>query len=181
MPSHFESFVKGDLVIGYSHYYHQNKSFTQKQWEKICLDTLEVVIHCDKKKIVLAYEYDSPLEALPSIYGGFNHKPKPPEVDNDTIRFNGWKDEGHETFAIERECPIFQPWSDKQYFSACKTAQKPYDLAVGLVLLVAAGHAPKTIEISSDGDWEGDWAEIRKAYKEIFGKEAARLLVEQTA
>jgi hypothetical protein len=159
--------------MGYTHYYYQNKSFTQKQWEKICLDTLKVVIHCDKKKIVLAYEYDSPVDPLPSIFGGFNHKPKCPEVSNDIIRFNGWKDEGHETFIIERKCPKAQPWiQSKQYFGFCKTAYKPYDIAVGLVLLVVASHAPKTIEVSSDGDWDGDWAEIRKAYKEIFGKEA---------
>lgn len=149
---------KGDLVIGYTHYYYQNKSFTQKQWEKISLDALDALAYCEKKKIVLAYEYDGP---------------KAPEVSNDMIRFNGWKDEGHETFIIERKCPKAQPWIEsKQYFGFCKTAYKPYDLAVGLVLLVAASHAPKTIEVSSDGDWDGDWAEIRKAYKEIFGKEA---------
>lgn len=158
VPSHFEPFVKGDLVIGYTHYYYQNKSFTQKQWEKISLDALDALAYCEKKKIVLAYEYDGP---------------KVPEVSNDLIRFNGWKDEGHETFIIERKCPKAQPWIEsKQYFGFCKTAYKPYDLAVGLVLLVAASHAPKTIEVSSDGDWDGDWAEIRKAYKEIFGNEA---------
>jgi len=118
---------------------------------------------CEKRKITLAYEYDA----------AENGKPKPPEVSDDQIRFNGLKDEGHETFTFHKKMPKPQPWIEtKECFNFCKTAGKPYDLAVGLSLLAAHKHAPNTIKISSDGDWDGDWAEIRKAYKEIFGKEA---------
>ena len=132
-----------------------------KQWEKVCLETFQILDHCAGKRITLAWEYDSP------EVGG---KPKPPEVSPDMIRFNGWKDEGHETFLVTREMP---DWSiDKSSsFDFCKTARKPYDLAVCLVLLSMSRHAPKSFKVSSDGDWDGDWTEARDVYSKLFGVE----------
>jgi hypothetical protein len=141
--------------MGYTHYQYQKNNFTQKQWEKICLDFLKIEDYCEKNKIALAYECDIP---------------QPPKVDDELIRFNGVGNEGHETFILHKKKPAPQPWMDsKEYFSFCKTAHKPYDMAVGLVLLCAAKHAPKTISISSDGDWDHDWAGIRREYEKIFG------------
>jgi hypothetical protein len=54
-------------------------------------------------------------------------------------------------------------------FDFCKTARKPYDLAVCLVYMILKRHAPKSVKISSDGDWEQEWVEARKVYKELFG------------
>lgn len=148
--------------MGYSHYYYQIQSFTQKQWEKVCWDAFKVVEHCEKNDIHLAFECDVP---------------KPPEISNDKIRFNGVGNEGHETFMIQRVKPKnhFNCGND-YYFNFCKTARKPYDLAVGLMLLVANKHASDVIRISSDGDWEVDWEEIRHAYKSLFDEEAERRL-----
>jgi hypothetical protein len=89
------------------------------------------------------------------------------------IRFNGWGDNGHETFLITREMSdysIRDPESGES-FDFCKTARKPYDVAVCLVLLSIARHAPKSFSISSDGDWDVEWSEARKIYKELFGVE----------
>lgn len=122
---------------------------------------IEIFGVCEKREITLAYEYDA----------AENGKPKPPEVSDDQIRFNGWKDEGHETFCFQKKMPKPQPWIEtKEFFDFCKTARKPYDLAVGLSLLAAHKHAPNTIKISSDGDWDEEWVYIRRAYEEIFGK-----------
>lgn len=97
--------------------------------------------------------------------------PKPPEVTGDLIRFNGWKDEGHETFMVTREKPDNGPSWDKDTssFDFCKTARKPYDLAVCLVLLSMHRHAPDSVNVSSDGDWDHEWSEARKVYKDLFG------------
>jgi hypothetical protein len=158
--------------MGYTHYIYRKTDFTVKQWEKICLETLDIIVkHCDRKKIVLAREYDAPVEAQPSLWGGSKMLPTPPEVTPDHIRFNGWKDEGHETFIITRERPDNPPYDSgaKEFFDFCKTARKPYDLAVCLVMLSMKRHAPKSVRIASDGDWDMEWVEARKVYKELFG------------
>jgi hypothetical protein len=30
-------------------------------------------------------------------------------------------------------------------------------------------HAPESVSVSSDGDWDGEWTEARKVYKKLFG------------
>lgn len=62
-----------------------------------------------------------------------------PEVSERFIRFNGKGDDGHETF-------IFKP-NDHGF---CKTARKPYDLAVCEALLVLNAYIPN-MQLSSDG------------------------------
>lgn len=162
--------------MGYTHYWYRKKSFTQKQWEKVCMGVLDVIALCDKTctrikgKILLAWEYDSQMEEQPTLFGGQKFLPKPPQVDNDTIRFNGWRDEGHETFMVTRELSPDDSPRD-EVFDFCKTNRKPYDLAVMLCLLVMAD--TKAVRISSDGSWEDEWVPAREAYKKLFGKEPA--------
>lgn len=129
-----------------------------KQWEKVCLEAFQILDHCAGKKIDLVWDYDIA---------------RPPAATPDLIRFNGWKDEGHETFLVTREMPEIPDWSsDKSSsFDFCKTARKPYDLAVCLVLLSMKRHAPKSVKVSSDGGWDVEWTEARKAYKSLFGVE----------
>jgi len=144
--------------VGYTHYYYQSKNLTQKQWEKVCLETFQILDYCKAKKIKLAFECDIP---------------KPPEVSDEMIRFNGVNDEGHETFIFFKKKPEEQIHSDKsRYFYFCKTARKPYDLAVCLVLLSLANHSPKSVELGSDGEWDGEWTDARRVYKELFGVES---------
>lgn len=165
--------------MGYTHYWYRKKSFTQKQWEKVCMRVLDVIALCDKTiykvhgKILLAWEYDSELEPQPTFFGGPKMLPKPPQVDNEFVRFNGWKDNGHETFLVSREMPDVPEWqSDKsRSFDFCKTNRKPYDLAVMLCLLIMADAAPKTFRVASDGDWDSEWVPAREAYKKLFGEE----------
>lgn len=146
--------------MGYTQYYYQKKNLTQKQWEKVCMETFSILDYCSKNNIELAYEYDE--------------SEQPPKVDNEMIRFNGVGNEGHETFIMFKKKPE-SSWNkeSKDYFYFCKTARKPYDLAVCLVLLSLAQNAPKAVELSSDGDWEVEWAEARKVYKELFGTDVA--------
>lgn len=147
--------------MGYTHYLYRKSSFTDKQWENVCLETFQILDHCKSKGIVLAREYDSP-------------KSGNPEVTPDHIRFNGWKDEGHETLLVTKERPPLPSWDAKakESFDFCKTARKPYDLAVCLVLLSMKRHAPKSVRIASDGEWDHEWTEARGVYRELFGAEA---------
>jgi len=129
------------MPLGYTHYYYQNKSFTQKQWEDIAVDTMKALEFCEN----LGIQFVS-------------------EVSDTTIQFNGIGNEGHETFGFTKEKPGY----DNEFFEFCKTARKPYDLAVGLVLLITKNHAPNSIKISSDGGWDDDWMQIRTSYNAIF-------------
>lgn len=78
--------------------------------------------------------------------------------------FNGdaSKGEDHETFAFE---------IGHKGFHFCKTARKPYDLAVCLCLLAIKFHLKET-KISSDGN-SREWIPIFEIYKEIFPEREA--------
>lgn len=145
--------------MGYTHYWNRKGDFTTEQWNKIREDFLTVSKHCDRNKIPLAEEYDVPM-------------PSRPVCNSTTIKFNGCREDGHETFFMTRKKPEPQPWESAGSFDFCKTARKPYDLAVCLTLLVCVHHAPDSIKVGSDGDWDGDWLESRQAFKAIFGIEA---------
>ena len=145
--------------MGYTHYYYQKKSFTPKQWVSLSKDARTIIAACDTLGIALRREFDDP---------------RLPLVDASQIRFNGEREQGHETFFLDKDKPANSSWraDEPEYFAFCKTARKPYDLAVCLVLLAAIGRAPKTIRIESDGEWDPDWAAARKVYRTIFCQDA---------
>lgn len=70
-------------------------------------------------------------------------------VSNEIVYFNGIGEEAHETFGLER--------LGVKDFDFCKTAEKPYDLAVCSALIIAAHHFGDDIKVSSDGDIEDEW------------------------
>lgn len=64
----------------------------------------------------------------------------------------------HETFKIER---IYQPYENEnsyqsKYFNFCKTAYKPYDIAVTACLIALKHYLKSDVLINSDGDLN-DW------------------------
>lgn len=94
----------------------------------------------------LAWEYDEPT--------------RPPQLDGDCVRFNGASDDpeadlGHETFRVPRvfDSDYKQPNERGLMFDCCKTARKPYDLAV-VACLTALKYRVPEVELSSDGDLE---------------------------
>lgn len=151
--------------MGFTHYWNRKDDFTKDQWARIREDVLTIIVkHCDKNHIPLAEEYNAPM---------LKCGPTPPVVNGSEVRFNGWREEGHETFVMTRNKPEPQPWEKgTESFEFCKTARKPYDLAVCLTLLSCARHAPDSIRLGSDGEWGSDWAEARRVFKELFGVEA---------
>jgi len=99
--------------MGYTNYWHQHNDFTDEQWKSI------------------KEEYDYIKEVCKDII-----------VDETTktneIVFNGIGEQSHETFVLK---PETRTYNDKRryegediYFHFCKTAMKPYDLAVWYML-----------------------------------------------
>ena len=68
----------------------------------------------------------------------------------------------HESFIFDRvqEVPDWKkPQEDGRYFEFCKTAYKPYDIAVTAALIVVKHYCPE-VSIHSDGSNE-DWEDAR--------------------
>ena len=70
---------------------------------------------------------------------------------------------------------------DSHYFDFCKTNYKPYDAVVTAILIRAKSIYGSCVEISSDGDWEGNpnfpdgygsWENGRELYERVFGEVA---------
>ena len=121
----------GVLIMGYTNYWHQYNDFTDKEWKSI----LE--------------EYDYIKEVCEDII-----KDEGDDFDRDThIIFNGIGDDAHETFFLSKEAKPFN--FKKEYegqdtsFYFCKTAMKPYDIAVWYMLTQIQRICP-SVSISRD-------------------------------
>jgi hypothetical protein len=138
--------------MGYTHYWYQKRDFTREEWKQIAVTSRAV-------SLISTHGADSP----PITIRGWDGTGKA-QFTNDEITFNGDRDnaEDHETFRLNRVMPDLttQPWrveaGKTDYFASCKTAQKPYDILVCAVLLIAKHVAPTAIDYSSDGDKE-EW------------------------
>ena len=111
--------------MGYTHYW-KNMKFSRKGWKQLSTLT-EAVIKNLPENVKVAFEEDE--------------TDKPVEISDKLIRFNGIGEQGHETFWLENK---------RSDFSFCKTARKPYDLAVCSVLILASLLCEDG-SISSDG------------------------------
>ena len=106
----------------------------------------------------------------PDLLEGIETWGNPPIVDFNQIRFNGLKDRC-ETFILDRESYARNYENAASYpygFSFCKTRQRPYDLAVCAVLIIANNHAPDGWAIGSDGD-VSDWFAALETVKAALG------------
>jgi hypothetical protein len=138
--------------MGYTHYFTQKRDFSDEEWDEICNIVKKVL---DSDLCPIRFECDSE---------------EPPLVDNSQIRFNGIEGDGHETFRITHEMPEEMPFIGT--FRCCKTARKGYDLIVCLALLAVHNVAPDAVEISSDGEWDGEWDDSKAIYQTMFSVES---------
>src|SRR3981189_1537026 len=78
-----------------------------------------------------------------------------PEIPRGPIRLNGPAVAGfdHQTFLID-PTPLADLEERGFVVGFCKTARKPYDIAVTSILLRARHLAPHAFVIASDGDWK---------------------------
>jgi hypothetical protein len=122
-----------DIHLGYTHYFPQQRAFTDSEWQAITKFANSLFEH--KKDLVADGRGDLDTEPL---------------VNDEYISFNGIEDLSYETFSISK-------LHDTEY-NFCKTNQKPYDVVVTALLTHIKKVAPDALSISSDGD-EADWAE----------------------
>jgi hypothetical protein len=134
--------------MGYTHYWKCTDEPTTEQWVELVEHTRKVFKLCKERGIVLAHEYDEP-DSVPIA----NHR---------EIFFNGEGDDGHKTFVLEPA---------KIEFAFCKTAQKPYDIAV-VAILHLADKFIHGFSWSSDGDPEDHKDGISLANEAIDEKDA---------
>ena len=121
--------------MGYTHYWRQYDGFNSDKWDTLVQHSLHL-------------QAASPV-TLADV-----------EMSDFQISFNGVSPQNHETFTLDRAMPppnLTDRLPEKDhFFSFCKTAQKPYDLMVMCVLLVANALEPDVITYATDGA-ESDW------------------------
>jgi len=116
--------------MGYTHYWSSDRDMTADEWKAITVAARKILAHeQDNNGIALSEDYDNN---------------RTPVVDGTEIRFNGYGDEGHETFVLTRLATDFE---------FCKTACKPYDAAV-VAVLIAARQYCSAFSWRSDGNGE---------------------------
>lgn len=118
--------AEGQGNIGYTHYYTPNKNVDAATWSRFVGLAREVFAKTEARGI--------------KICGPMGEGP--PIAEGDRVSFNGTDegDLGHESCVIERG----GAWT------FCKTAQKPYDIAV--VALLSIGETLGVLTARSDGD-----------------------------
>jgi len=126
--------------MGYTHYWRNPSGFPAATWKRITKDV----------RLVLA--------KLPKDCKIDDQNGGVPIINDEMIWFNGVGDGEYETFHLA---------AGAQTFEFCKTAMKPYDLAVTAVLLIAKHHH-KAFDVSSDGKPE-EWAPAKKLVKKVLG------------
>ncbi len=121
--------------MGYTNYWHQEKDFTTDEWDKIFT------------------EYRYLLEIMPSIIiDERKNKIKIYGVLNEII-FNGNPKDGgdHETFILSRYARKKPDYEGQDItFNFCKTAEKPYDVAVWHLLYFAYNESNAITQIKRD-------------------------------
>jgi len=98
-----------------------------------------------------------------------------PIVGIEVIAFNGVRscngDCSYESFDLPRVAEFSQrqePDELGRFLAFCKTAYRPYDLAVQVCLVIAAHHLEAAIVVSSDGSME-DWQDAIALCQQLLG------------
>ena len=135
--------------MGYTHYWRQLRDFTDTEWQELM--RLTKLITASRGRDIILSEFN---------------------INNEEIRFNGYGEEGHETFLITKKKRAKADYEEQEAydrqgaFEFCKTAHKPYDKYVVAVLCALYNMEVKDwplgdgkiMSISSDGNTE-DWTE----------------------
>ena len=144
--------------MGYTHYW-KNLRFDDNGWETVRGFSAKVFAEMANRGVQLVNDSFSDEAAVP------------PYIGDDMIRFNGIGRDSHETFHLEKT------GSD---FEFCKTAQKPYDLAVSAILIYASSVSlDGTISSDGigekylDGEWHDAWTFARLIDSNLGGNRNA--------
>lgn len=130
--------------MGYTHYWTQQRDFDGDEFAEISADVLVVLADAAQR-----YEI--------AICDGAATPHTQPEATADLLAFNGTDvgDQGHEGFVLLRERAQKNLPPERFGWDFCKTARKPYDIAVTAVLCYL-GTVVESHAVSSDGSGR-DW------------------------
>jgi hypothetical protein len=145
--THLTNFIKGHFIMGYTHYFNLVDNFEPSKQQVAQAVTLVNALLSN-----LPQHSDSAgghFTDVPLIVHGEDDFSLP-IVDTNVILFNGVGEFAHETFYFE-----LSNRSDHG-FQFCKTARKPYDLAVISTLTILKYVFGDGLSIQSDGDAD-DW------------------------
>ena len=97
--------------MGYTNYWRQSEDFTELEWDIL-------------------------MQFYRGLKNTFNFKDE--TYKGDEIQFNGLDGQDHETFVLKRYVPKTKNYEGHDLtFNFCKTAQKPYDQVVWMLLCYA--------------------------------------------
>jgi len=158
--------------MGYTHYWGlKNSTISQKNFNKVVKDLRKIEKYFSDNTIfsesggTFYSDREIPTELFNGngtnkgvYYSGYEINGK---FECESFMFNGdnSEDYDHETMSLH---------SGDNDWQFCKTARKPYDLAVCLILLSLKYHARST-DITSDGDNE-DWSHAFRLWDKIFSR-----------
>ena len=120
--------------MGYTHYWYTRKEIPADKWDAFTNDCKKLLDSDAAEGIVWSRK--------DKIF---------PYITDEYCTFDGIGSKGHETFSMSRNRGRRE--SDGERFDCCKTAQKPYDVYVVDVLILAEKHFGDLIRVSSDGHW----------------------------
>lgn len=151
--------------MGYTHYWYRPQEIEIQAMHDILTD-FDKVLPSIKKAMAHCNEEDGG-----GTLAGGDGKGRP-VMTHDEVCFNGRAGNAHETFSFPRVMQLRRSDSMSQdegrHFEFCKTAQKPYDIAVTAFLIIAKKHLGKKIKVSSDGNTV-DWLEARSICQTALG------------
>jgi hypothetical protein len=123
--------------MGYTHYFRRLTGENALAFSLFSRDCWRLFSQCEAQGIALA----GPL-------GDGD-----PQITMSHVAFNGAAPEDYETFSWSR---LVRPWDKDntagRVFDCCKTAQRPYDVAVVAALLLAHSYYGDAVSLGSDGD-----------------------------
>jgi len=134
--------------MGYTHYFGFNEK--QELFDREVLKKIKKVTYCFYDKKVIQAEDDNPDKPIAN--------PK-------EISFNGLGEYGHESFYLTP--------SISASMSFTKTAHKPYDLPVCIILLILKVHYQDKFELGSDGfygELDENWKKAISYVNKIYGE-----------
>jgi hypothetical protein len=141
---------------------------------EIPAETMRMIVE-DFGKLILVLDDNGVSLAGPNGDG-------PPEITAERIAFNGFATSGryrnngsgrYEPFLFERVAPLADweksSWNPKgRTFGTCKTALRPYDIAVCCALLIAKRHLGTRIGVYTDGE-EVQWFNAKLLCQSVLG------------
>lgn len=129
--------------MGYTHFFEQTREFTTPEWTNITTAAKAIIAKLPSDMICGSDGRGDPI------------------VSKLEIALNGSEvdDRCHESFVITK--------AKNPEFNFCKTARKPYDVAVVAILCIVEHFAPGKLDIGSDG-CHAEWAEGLKLAQSVI-------------